>query len=363
LRIAVIGAGINGTMSARALAKAGHRVVLFDRGEAMAQTSSASTKLLHGGLRYLEHGAIGLVREGLRERAWWLREAPHLTRRIEIVLPVYRGAARGRVVLKAGLLAYDLLAGSRRLGWHRWLDARALLERVPGLRPEGLRGGYRFFDGQMDDRALGLWALAQVLDGGVELREHAPVTGIDIDGGVTTGAGRESYDVVVNAAGPWADSLLEASGIASAHHLDPVRGSHLVVDRPLRTGLLLESPDDRRVCFALPWKGRMLIGTTEVRQRLDEPIACSGAEREYLSRLHDACLRPALRDADIVETFAGVRPLLAGSQRDASSVSRESVLERRGRLLTVFGGKWTTARVLGLKVARAVAVMEADASR
>ena len=362
MRIAVVGAGINGIMSAWALTDAGHRVVLFDRGEAMAQTSSASTKLLHGGLRYLEHGAFGLVREGLRERAWWLRAAPQLTRRIEIVLPVYRGAARGRFTLKCGLLAYDLLAGSDRLGWHRWLDVGALLARVPGLRREGLRGGYLFFDGQMDDRALGLWALSQVLERGVELRGNVAVMRVDAEGGVTTTAGRETFDRIVNATGPWADALLSASGIDSAHRLDRVRGSHLVVNRPLDVGLLLQSPDDGRVCFVLPWQGRMLIGTTEVRHGLDEPIACSDSERDYLLRLHNGYLSPELNEQGIAGTFAGVRPLIAGSAHDTSAVSRESVLERNGRVLTVFGGKWTTARALGMKVARATRADRSEAA-
>jgi glycerol-3-phosphate dehydrogenase len=354
LRIAIVGAGINGIMSAWALAEAGHAVVVFERGEPMGQTSRASTKLLHGGLRYLEHGDFGLVREGLRERAWWLRAAPHLTRRIEIVVPVYRGSPRGRLSLKAGLLAYDLLAGAAGLGRHRWLAVNELRRRAPRLRHEGLLGGYLFVDGQMDDHALGLWAVEQVRAKGVELRTHAAVTQLDVGGGIRCGAAKEAFDFVVNAAGPWAAGLLAASGIPSRYNLDLVRGSHLVLDRAIGCGFLLQSPDDGRVCFVLPYQGRTLVGTTEVRQSLDDAIACSEAERDYLLRMFNAAFSPGIGLVDVAESFAGVRPLVAAGAAQASAVSREYMLERNGRLLTVLGGKWTTARALGCKVAQAV---------
>ncbi|HWQ37877.1 MAG TPA: glycerol-3-phosphate dehydrogenase/oxidase [Burkholderiales bacterium] len=354
MRVATVGAGINGIMCAWALAEAGHAVTLFERGEPMGETSSRSSKLLHGGLRYLEHGQLALVREGLRERAWWLRSAPQLTRVLEIIVPVFRNSARSRPALKLGLLIYDLFAGRDRLGWHRWLNVAALGARAPELRREGLIGGYRYFDGQMDDRALGLWALHEAQARGVELRERTAVARVDTEGGVFVAGRRERFDFVVNAAGPWAGKLLAASAIASRHTLDLVRGSHLIVGREVGQGYLLQSPDDGRVCFVLPYQGRTLIGTTEVRQSLDEPITVSTAERDYLLRVFNAYLRPALQAADVVEAFAGVRPLLGSRGQPPSAVSREYALERSGRLLTVFGGKWTTARALGRKVARTV---------
>jgi len=358
MRVAVVGAGINGIMCAWALADARHAVVLFERGQAMAQTSSRSSKLLHGGLRYLEHGHFALVREGLRERAWWLASAPHLAHRIEIVIPVYRHCPRGRLTLRLGLIAYDLFAGSRRLGWHRWLSRGELRKRAPELRPEGLIGGFSYFDGQMDDRALGLWALDRARAKGVELREHTPVERVDTHGTVSLAGRQEKFDFVVNVAGPWAARLLEDSAISSVHRLDLVRGSHLVVRRRIRYGYLLQSPEGGRICFALPYRDQTLIGTTEVRQTLEEPIACSEAERDYLLRMYNGFLQPALSASDIVETFSGVRPLIASLERTISEASREYALERQGRLLTVFGGKWTTARSLGQKVARALAAAE-----
>lgn len=362
MRIAVIGAGINGIMSAWALAEAGHAVTLFERGEAMGATSSASSKLLHGGLRYLETGDITLVREGLRERAWWLQAAPSLARRQELLLPVYRYSLRGRWRVKAGLLAYDVLAGRRRLGWHRWLTADEFRERAPALQPRDLLGGFSFFDGMMQDRALGLWALECAKRLRVELREHSPVERVDTDGGVRAGGRQETFDYVVNAAGPWAQHLLEASGVATDRRLDLVRGSHLVIARAIGTGFLLQSPDDGRVCFVLPYQGRTLVGTTEVRQRVDEPVTCSDAERGYLVRLYDAHFSPALGPGEIAGTFSGLRPLIAGTAEAASRVSREYAIERRGRLVTVFGGKWTTARALGQRVAAAIGEVPGDGS-
>jgi glycerol-3-phosphate dehydrogenase len=354
MRTAVVGAGINGIMTAWALADRGHAVVLFERGEAMSQTSARSSKLLHGGLRYLEHGHFGLVREGLRERGWWLKSAPQHAHAIEIIVPVFRHSPRSRVALRLGLIAYDLLAGTQRLGWHRWLSAAELSKLAPQLRIDGLLGGFTYFDGQMDDRALGLWALSEARAKGVELRDHTRVERVDIEGGVYVEDRREQFDFVVNAAGPWAARLLEDSAIASLHRLDLVRGSHLIVERKIAHGYLLQSPDDGRVCFVLPYQGRTLIGTTEVRQALDEPIACNEQERDYLSRAFNGCLYPALRADDVVEVFAGMRPLVASRAAGLSEVSREHAIEKYGRLISVFGGKWTTARALGRKVASAV---------
>jgi glycerol-3-phosphate dehydrogenase len=211
----------------------------------------------------------------------------------------------------------------------------------------------------MDDRALGRWALQQALETGVMLRERTPVRKVDTEGGVYLDDGREAFDMVVNAAGPWAGQLLERSAIGSAYRLDLVRGSHLLINREIRQGYLLQSPDDGRICFVLPYQGRTLIGTTEVRQTLDEPIQCSSDEEGYLIRVFNSHLQPALRASDVTGRFAGVRPLLAQREERPDAVSREYALEATGRLLNVFGGKWTTARALGIRVAQRIKSMAA----
>lgn len=354
MRLAVVGAGINGIMSAWALLEVGHEVDLYEQGQPMNATSRASTKLLHGGLRYLEHGDFGLVREGLRSRSWWLRQAPEHTRRIEIAIPLYRETDRGRWTLKAGLTLYDLLAGRSRLCRHRWLDPAHLNQRVRGLKSTGLLGAYLFCDGQMNDHALGMWALDHVRTMGVRLFTNMPVERLRRDGTLVTVRGSEAYDGIVNASGPWSAVLLERSGISSRHSLDLIRGSHLLVPRRHEIGFLLESPDDGRLCFVLPYGEHTLIGTTEVRQGVSEPIACSAGERDYLLSLYNAHFEPGIHEDAIVSTFAGVRPLVASQERDASAITRESAIEVQGKIATIFGGKWTTSRESGLKVANLV---------
>lgn len=345
--MAVIGGGINGVMSAWALARRGHHVTLFERDRLMAHTSSASTKLLHGGLRYLENGEFRLVREALRERAWWIAQAPHLAHPIELLLPV---SERGRPawLIRAGLMLYDLLAGKSNLGRHRRLDANEARRLAPEINPHRLTGGaFVFTDGQMDDQALGLWAADRAREAGVEIIEGTEIRHIASDGTLRSASLEERFDAIANVAGPWSQALLEHSGLASRHQLDLVRGSHLVIEAPVSVGCLLEVAGERRIVFALPWKGHTLLGTTEQRQSLEAPVECSREERDYLLRVwHDYYHLPTR----VIDSFAGVRPLIR-SARIASRATREYALETHGRIVSVFGGKWTTARCLGERVA------------
>jgi len=356
MRVGIVGGGINGLCSALVLAEAGHAVTLYERGSLMGATSRSSSKLLHGGLRYLETGQLRLVREALRERDAWLERAPAHTRELGLILPLYRGARRGRLLVGAGLALYDLLALGSPRPRSRWLDAAGVLARAPGLGREGLRGGYLFHDGQMDDHALGLWVAERCRAAGVQLIEEQPVDRIGEDGTVSRAdASPATFDAVVNACGPWAGELLERSGIASGCRVDPVRGSHLVLERPCAHALLLQHADGR-VVFVLPWRGGTLVGTTEVRQTLTEPVACSRAERDYLLSAYNLHFECGATAAEIRASFAGVRPLVRQAG-DPSRASRSDVIETHGRVVSVFGGKWTTAMALAGRVARQVQSM------
>lgn len=352
MKIAVIGGGINGLSSAWQLALAGHSVSLFERDGLMQATSQASSKLLHGGLRYLEQGEFRLVREALQERRWWLKKAPKLTRRLPLLYPLYQDSRRARWQLKIGLWLYDHFAGKKGIGRHRWLTAEQALRCSAQLKPEGLRGAYLFFDGQMDDAKLGLWMAQQCRNAGVEITEHCPVQQVSSDGRILLADGWQQFDRVVNVAGPWSQHLLQQSDLP-AQPLDLVRGSHLLLPPIGRYGHMLEVPGEARIVFVLPYKGNTLLGTTEVRQQLAEPIQCSVAERDYLLQVYNHYFQQQRGAEQVLADFAGVRPLLGGSA-NASKASREYQLHWQGQLLTVSGGKWTTARALGKSVAAQV---------
>lgn len=349
MEIAVVGGGINGLCSAWRLAQDGHAVSLFERDRIMLATSRASTKLLHGGLRYLEQGHFRLVREALGARAWWLREAPHLARPLSLVVPCYADSRRPWWKLRVGLWLYDRLAAGHGIGSHARLDAVQARRLAPGLKGRGLLGALQFFDGQMDDYALGLWVASQARASGVSIREATEVETLHPDGTLGLAAGTERFDWVVNVAGPWAERLLDRSGIEPRFRYDLIRGSHLLLDRPRATGLLLEVPWDRRVFFVLPYQGRTLIGTTEVRQGLDEPVTCSSAETDYLLAAYNAYFDDQIGRRDVAGWFSGLRPVVR-SATDPSRASRDFALDRQGRILSVFGGKWTTAPVLARRV-------------
>jgi len=354
-RIAVIGGGINGSGVAWELARREYDVTLFDKGTCGAQTSSATTKMIHGGLRYLENLEFALVRESLRERAWLLENLPELVRPLEIMLPVYQDSPRSRSAIKTGLVLYDRLAGDENLSAHRSLEVQELIERAP-LVENGLRGGFSYWDAQVDDFALVRTVVASAIRDGATVRERTRIDGMQRDADewiLRTEHGDESrFDLVVNAAGPWMNELLDANGITASYVLSLVRGSHIVLKQAISdAGLLLQSTTDRRVFFVLPWKGTTLVGTTEVVQT-DSPdlVHASAEEVEYLIQRFNRYFRIPIGQDDVQSAFAGVRPLV-GRATNPSAIGRDFRVVRNGNMINVFGGKMTTFMALARKVA------------
>jgi glycerol-3-phosphate dehydrogenase len=352
VKVGIIGGGINGLCCAWELARQGHNVDLYERDSIMKATSRASSKLLHGGLRYLENGEFRLVREALRERDAWIQRVPELTNSLRLVIPIYKNSRRSQWLVAVGLFVYDHLAGRSVLAKSTRLTRGEMIARDPDLEQEGLSGGYEFSDGQMDDYKLGLWVADQAKEAGVEIHEEAEVVSVDEHGSVRKGDDTPlSYDRVINVAGPWAEQLLEKSGLSAPYRLDLIRGSHLLLAEPCTTAYLLEVPGERRIIFVLPWKGNTIVGTTEVRQGVDEPIACSDEERTYLINIYKHYFPE--KHPQVVETFAGLRPLIH-SKKDPARATREYAIHRAGKLVTVFGGKWTTSMALARKISKSI---------
>ncbi len=344
----------------------GYRTALIEARDLASGTSSLSSRLIHGGLRYLEQGQFHLVREATRERRTLLTIAPHLVRPLPFVFPVHKGDRVPLWKLAAGMLLYDLLAPLRNVRRHRILGKRALLAREPMLRERGLVGGARYFDAQCDDARLVIATARSAMLHGADVATYTRVIGLERSGGAVRGAIVEDEfmrqaqvraAVVVNATGPWTDGLRRLEDPAARPILRRTRGAHVMVRRE-RLGhtdaVTLTSPIDGRVMFVLPWGEFSYIGTTDT----DEPgppeaATPSEADVHYLLRSANACFPQAhLTEDDVVSRWAGVRALLAtGEPGTASSVSREHII-RRGPagMLTIAGGKLTTYRSMAAEL-------------
>jgi glycerol-3-phosphate dehydrogenase len=372
----IIGAGVNGCGVARDAAMRGLRVLLLDKGDVASGTTSWSTRLIHGGLRYLEHGEVGLVRESLRERETLLRRvAPHLVRPLPVLVPVYAGRRRGLLTIRAGVLAYDLLSLDKTLPRHRMLTPAAALTPAPGLEASGLKGAALFYDAQIEyaERLALENALAARAHGATVLTyarverllvEGDAVRGVeckDLRGG-TTHEARAS--IILNAAGPWVDEVLEGAcatdvraHAASEKLIGGTKGSHIVVhpfDGAPHVAVYAEAVEDGRPFFVIPWDGKFLIGTTDELFDGDlDHVEAAAREIDYLIRETNRALPTArLTPADVLYTYAGVRPLPRVGARDEAGITRRHFIQpshARG-LFSVVGGKLTTYRSLAEEV-------------
>lgn len=374
--VLIIGGGATGLGCAVDAAARGYRTLLVERGDYACGTSSRSTKLIHGGVRYLRRGEFALVREALAERARLLANAAPLVLPQAFVIPAHGHLDRLRFA--AGLKLYDLLAGARNLGCSRVLDRTETLAAVPGVRAEGLVGGVRYWDARFDDARLAVGLMRSAGDLGATCLNYLPAVALTQQAGRLAGARLSDAEsgeeftvrarVVVNAAGVHADRVRALAEPAAAPLLRFSQGIHLVVDAAFLPGdsaLLVPETEDGRVVFAIPWQGRLLLGTTDSeRDDLpDEPQPLAG-EVDFLLRAVAGVLARPPRRADVRSVFAGLRPLFdpavaaGGGRGFAAGLSREhAVFVGNSGLVTVVGGKWTTYRLMAEQVIdRAAAV-------
>jgi glycerol-3-phosphate dehydrogenase len=356
--VVVIGGGATGLGAAVDAASRGYCTALIEAGDFASATSSRSTKLVHGGVRYLQQGNVGLVREALRERSTLRRNAPHLVRDLAFVVPAYSGFDLGFYAL--GLTAYDLLAGHTEFPRSRVVspaDARSL---IPNLAPNGLHGGVVYHDGQFDDARLALALARTAVDHGAVVANYVRASGFAYDAtGRAFGVGAVDAEsgadltirarAVINATGIFSDVVRALDDPAAPPLLAHSRGSHIVVWSAAlgsAAALLVPKTSDGRVLFALPWHEHTIVGTTDVPvdgpARDPEP---SEAEIAYLLATVNRYLGAPLARSDILAVFAGLRPLIRRGAASTAHLSREHLVEvSRSGIVTITGGKWTTYR-------------------
>lgn len=364
--IAVIGGGINGAGIARDAALRGFKVLLLEKNDFGSGTSSWSSRLIHGGLRYLEYGEIPLVFESLRERRRLRHVAPHLVDRLRINIPIYRSSRRRKFVIRIGMIAYDILSLGKKVPRHRMLTRDALIEEESGLRRDDLIGGAQYYDAQVTyAERLVLENVISARDAGAEVRNYSPVIGINVRQGSVHGlqfldraSGSEvevNARIIINAGGPWVDRVLATVNREFPRFMGGTKGSHIVVGSfagAPNAAFYVEAVSDGRPFFVIPWNQQYLIGTTDIRYDGNPgEVRVSTGEVEYLLNETNRVFPDAnIGKLDIHFTYAGVRPLPKRDKGPESAITRKHVIfkhkhQARG-LISIIGGKLTTYRNL-----------------
>jgi glycerol-3-phosphate dehydrogenase len=372
--VLVIGGGITGAGIALEAAARGYRVGLVEKGDFAGGTSSKSTKLVHGGIRYLPQFDFALVQEALVERGRLMRNAPHLVRPLGFVLPLYAenkrplgtpiappGGIGMSALLRAGLTLYDLMAGGLAIQRHRHIGARRALELAPALKAEGLRDAFLYYDGQTDDTRLTLTVLRTAAKRGARLANYVEVVGFDLEAGEIRAArvrdvlSDEEFAIparaVINATGAFAGQLEALAGVPRIA-IAPAKGVHLTLPRqalPVTDyAVVLPETPDGRLLFIVPWNTRVILGTTDTKGGdLNRPAATE-ADVNYLLSTANAYLRTTLDRSQVISAWAGYRPLVSPANADSQATAKLSrnhvVADGPGGMITVTGGKLTTYR-------------------
>ncbi len=353
----VIGGGINGAAIAHLAAKRGMKVALLEKGDFASGTSSKSTKLIHGGIRYLENFEVDLVYESLRERHIQLEVAPHLVKPLPFVIPVYEGDKRPLWMMQLGVFLYDLLAGKYRVKPRKNLTREEVMRLEPGIEQKGLKGGVLYYDAQMDDARLCLENVLMAAQYGAHVANYVKAVSFVKENGRVAGVrahdmlGIKEFEVrakrVICATGPWTNELLRLDIPHAKKKVRTTKGIHLVYKGEIsKHAILIGSQSDRRIFFVIPWMGNSLIGTTDTDYVAGpDEVKVEQKDIDYLMR-ESKRVFPALdfSPTKILATFAGLRPLIrkGGSPR---KVSRKHLFySSKSGVIFVVGGKYTTYR-------------------
>ncbi len=356
--IVIIGGGATGLGSAVDAASRGYKILLIEQYDFGKGTSGKSTKLVHGGVRYLAQGNIKLVMEALRERTYLLRNAPGVTAISSFVVPVF--GWWDKMFYGIGLKMYDLLAGKLSVGKTRWLNKKQAAQYLQGINEEKLYGGILYFDGQFDDARLAVELAATAVSQGATVLNYAKAEGLIKEKGKITGiVFRDTIEnkiytakakVVVNATGVYVDDVIRMDEPLQDKLVAPSQGVHIVIEKsffPGSSAMMIPKTEDGRVLFAVPWHNKIILGTTDtpVKDILIEPKPLQ-EEIEFIIHHANKYLSKTITEKDVLSTFAGLRPLIKkGNASSTKVLSRDhTILISQSGLLTVSGGKWTTYR-------------------
>jgi len=364
--LAIIGGGINGAGLAAQAVRAGLSVALFEKGDFGSGTSSKSTKLIHGGIRYLEQGRFSLVFEALHERYRLMKMAPHLVHPIAFLLPVYEGDKRPAWLVKTGLWIYDFLAGTKNIAEHKWFSPTQALQIAPELKSEGLVGCGLYHDAQVNDARLVLENILSAENNGAYCFNYCRVTQIDRQPSLNrifyrheTSGEKDNLtcSCLVNASGPWANQTSKLISRNTTPLVRPTRGTHIVVPKILPShAVLVMSRKDDRITFIIPWRGESLVGTTDLDDNAEpDKVQPTAEEMNYLLQ-EAARIFPGIswQQKDILSAFAGLRPLAWSDGDRASSISREDKILADGNVFTIVGGKLTTYHSMAQKTLKMI---------
>jgi glycerol-3-phosphate dehydrogenase len=358
--IIVIGGGATGLGIALDGASRGYKALLLEQSDFAKGTSSRSTKLVHGGVRYLAQGDLLLVLEALHERGLMLKNAPHVTFNQEFIIPVY--TVWDAFMYTVGLKFYDLLAGRLSMGKSYFINKKETVRRLPQLKPEGLKGGVVYHDGQFDDSRMALSIAHSCVENGGLVLNYFKVTGLlkSETGKINGVAAKEIFSgeefrlkagLVINAAGVFADSIDSRDNPLAKPSIKPSQGVHIVLDKSFlrsSSAIMIPKTNDGRVLFAIPWHNEVVVGTTDtpISEISLEPVA-TGEEINFILHTAEKYLVKPPRREDIISIFAGLRPLAANPDNPASTKEvsrRHKITLSPSSLLTIIGGKWTTYR-------------------
>ena len=345
-KIGIVGGGITGLISAYFLSQEGYKVDLYEKKTLLSETSSKTTKLIHGGIRYLENLQFHEVKNGINDRKWWLENFPDETKLQEIIILSKKKLSPEIFKFFFGIKIYETFAGRSNIKTGRLYKHDDLLSLDI---KNNIAAGISFYDGLMQE-SVGQEIIKRCKSNGVNFFENNEIKSIRSEGRIE----EKQYKKIIIATGPWVSSFLEQNKIDTNKTIDYIKGSHLIIDRKIKKGFMFKDQKKQRYIFALPYQGNLLLGTTEQRVSSPEDNHVLDSEVNYLLESINIYIDRPINKDEIIESYSGVRPLIKSKAQDFHSSSRDFYIQKDHNLLSLFGGKWTTAPSIARNIVKIV---------